>query len=69
MTIDGHQVSLSEHPSGEATATISGSQSAWIAALGPDADRSGLEVTGDAHMGDAMLDSVGAQARRAINAA
>ena len=69
MTVEGHQVSLSEHPSGEATATISGSQSAWLAALGPDADRSGLEVTGDAHMGDAMLDSVGAQARRAINAA
>jgi DNA-binding HxlR family transcriptional regulator len=69
LTVNGHEVSLSEHPEGDAMAKISGSQGAWLAALGPDADRSGLEVTGDARMADAMLDCVGAQARRAVNAA
>jgi DNA-binding HxlR family transcriptional regulator len=69
MTVDGAHISLSEEPTGDASATISGSQSAWLAALGPEADRSGLEVNGDARMADTMLDCVGAQARRAVNAA
>jgi DNA-binding HxlR family transcriptional regulator len=69
MTVDGHEISLAEKAAGSADATISGSQPAWLAALGPDGDRSGLEVSGDARMADAMLDCVGAQAHRAINAA
>jgi DNA-binding HxlR family transcriptional regulator len=69
MKVDGHEISLAESEASDVSATISGSQSAWLAALGPDADRSGLEVSGDARMADAMLDCVGAQARRAVNAA
>ena len=69
LTVDGAHISLSESPAGDASATVSGSQMAWLAALGPEADRSGLEVSGDARMADAMLDCVGAQARRAVNAA
>jgi DNA-binding HxlR family transcriptional regulator len=69
MTVDGHVISLAESAASDAAATIAGSQNAWLAALGPDADRSGLEVTGDARMADAMLDCVSAQARRAVNAA
>jgi len=69
MSVEGHTISLAEVPSASAVASISGSQGAWLAALGPDSDRSGLEVSGDARMADAMLDCVGAQARRAVNAA
>jgi len=69
MTIDGDHVDLREEPAAEAKATVSGSQSAWLAALGPDADRSGLEISGDSRLADALLDGVGAQARRAANAA
>ena len=69
MMVDGHRVELREEPAGEAKATIRGSQSAWLAALGPDADRSGLDISGDSRLADALLDGVGAQARRAVNAA
>jgi len=69
MTIDGHRVDLREEAATEAKATVSGSQSAWLSALGPDADRSGLEISGDTRLADALLDGVGAQARRAANAA
>jgi DNA-binding HxlR family transcriptional regulator len=69
MTIHGNEVTLSEHPAADAMATVSGSQAAWLSALGPDVDRSSLEVTGDARLADALLDTVGAHARRAVNVA
>lgn len=69
MSIGGSKVELSEHEAGGADATISGSQSAWIAALGPDADRSGLEISGDSRMADVVLEGVSATARRAVSAA
>src|SRR3954452_22795923 len=45
MLVDGRTIELSEQPAAWGGATIAGSQSAWLAALGPDADRSGLEVS------------------------
>jgi hypothetical protein len=69
LTVEGGVVTLTEHPASNAQATVAGSQNAWVAALGPDADRSGLEVTGDARLADALIDSVSAQSRRAVNAA
>ena len=69
MSVSGGTVELREQPAADAKATVSGSQSAWLAALGPDADRSGLEVSGDSRLADALLDTVGATARRAVNAA
>ena len=69
LSVEGGQVTLREEPAGGAQATVKGSQSAWLAALGPDADRSGLEVTGDRRLADVVLDTVGSQARRAVNVA
>ena len=69
LRLDGREVTLGERAADHPQATVSGSESAWLAALGPDADRSGLEVAGDARVADAVLDSVGAHARRAANAA
>ena len=69
MSVDGDRVDLREEAASDAKATVKGSEAAWLAALGPDADRSGLSISGDSRLADALLDSVGAQARRAVNAA
>jgi DNA-binding HxlR family transcriptional regulator len=69
MSINGGTCDLHEQAAHDAKATISGSQAAWLAALGPDADRSSLSVDGDSRVADAVLDTVGAQARRAVNVA
>ena len=44
---------------GEGTsAHIDGTEAAWIAALGPDPDRSGLKIDGDQRVASALLDGV-----------
>ena len=69
MTVGGGEVDLVEREVSGAEASISGSQSAWVAALGPDADRSGLDISGDPRLADVVLEGVSATARRAVNAA
>jgi len=69
MTFNGGHIDLHERPASDAQATVSGSEAAWLAALGPDSDRGGLDISGDARLADAVLDAVGAQARRAANVA
>jgi DNA-binding HxlR family transcriptional regulator len=39
-------------------ATVSGSHAAWVDALGPDGDRSGLKVEGDRQLAETLLDGV-----------
>lgn len=56
-----------EEPEGEASdanARVSGGHGAWVAALGPEADRSGLEFEGDRKLAEALLDGVAAGKRR-----
>lgn len=69
LSVGGAKADLAEREAERADATIAGSQAAWIAALGPDADRSGLDISGDARLADVVLDGVSATARRAVNAA
>src|SRR4051812_15561076 len=69
MTVEAGRVDLREEATSDAKATVRGSQSAWLAALGPDGDRSGLEISGDVRLADAVLDTVGAQAQRTANVA
>ena len=69
LSVSGGEVTLSEREAGGAEASISGTQAAWIAALGPDADRSELRIRGDVRLADMLLDGVTATARRAVNAA
>src|SRR3954471_22522422 len=69
LSVEGGEVSLAEREVGGADASIEGTEAAWIAALGPDADRSGLRIRGDARLADLVLDGVAATARRAANAA
>ena len=52
-----------------ADARVSGPLKAWIAAFGPDRDRSGLEVSGDRRLAEALLDGIAAVELRNSQAA
>jgi DNA-binding HxlR family transcriptional regulator len=59
LTATDGRVELAERQeSGEADARAVGSEEAWIAALGPDAAREGLELTGDRALVDALLEGL-----------
>jgi len=60
---------IAERPASDAAVRISGSDLDWIEALGPGADRGGLEVTGDERLAAVVLDGIGATAERASRAA
>jgi DNA-binding HxlR family transcriptional regulator len=64
---DGH-VTISEQPIESPDASVRGSVPAWVAALGPDGDDSGLEFTGDRSLSEELIGgflSAGAAARAA----
>lgn len=52
--VDG-MMTVDEQAHPDADARIEGSETAWVAALGPDADRCRLEITGDRSIADALL--------------
>ena len=53
----GH-VEISERSAPEADAKISGPERAWVEALGPDASRTELEISGDQDIAEAFLDAL-----------
>jgi DNA-binding HxlR family transcriptional regulator len=55
MSVAGSTMAVEERSEPAADARIAGAETAWVAALGPDADTSGLEVSGDARVADALL--------------
>ena len=58
LTLDGGRIEIAEREAPEADVRVRGSEQAWIAALGPQADRSGLTVEGDGRLADALLESL-----------
>ena len=61
---------LAEHDTPvDADARVTGSEAAWVAALGPDTSRGGLEVGGDRGLADALLDALAEGTARASAAA
>jgi DNA-binding HxlR family transcriptional regulator len=62
LTARDGRVEIEEREEPRADARVSGSHKAWIAALGPDADRSGLNIEGDGSLAEALLDGVSAAA-------
>ncbi len=62
------RVSIAEREAPDADARLAGLESAWVRALGPDADRQALELDGDAQLAEALLDAFGAEAERAAAA-
>ena len=65
MTLAESGTSLREEPAEDARATVAGSESAWIAAMGPDGARAGLSVSGDPPLADVVLDGMSATSHRA----
>ena len=55
LSAGGGVVTISERVPDDVDATVSGSLASWIAALGPESDREGLDVTGDRGLADALL--------------
>jgi DNA-binding HxlR family transcriptional regulator len=51
---DGH-VAIDEHPEGPADAVVTGSEEAWISALGPDGAIASLQVEGSRGLAEALL--------------
>jgi DNA-binding HxlR family transcriptional regulator len=54
---------------GDPDATVTGSQDAWVRALGPDGDMTGLEISGDRRLAEALLSGFTAIAGRRSAAA
>ena len=63
------RVEIEEREEPDADAQVGGPHKAWIAALGPDADFSGLDITGDRHLAETLLEGVAAGALRNSRAA
>ena len=58
LTARGGRTDLAERSAPEADAKIAGPERAWVEALGPDASRTELEITGDREIADAFLDAL-----------
>ena len=58
LTVADGEVSIEEREEPSADARVSGSHKAWIAALGPESDRSGLEITGNVSLAKSLLDGI-----------
>jgi DNA-binding HxlR family transcriptional regulator len=66
---DGGHVSISERePPGEADATVSGDEAAWVRALGPDGDLEGLKIRGARQLAEELLAGLVAAAARRVAA-
>ena len=63
------RVEVEERQEPNADARVSGPQSAWIDALGPEGDRSGLEISGDRRLVEALLDEITPESVRSTAAA
>ncbi|MBW3609213.1 MAG: helix-turn-helix transcriptional regulator [Actinobacteria bacterium] len=69
ISVAGGAVTIAEQPAPDASARVAGTEADWIEALGPVADRGGLQVTGDERLAMVVLDAIGATAQRASRAA
>jgi hypothetical protein len=69
LTAERGEVSIAERSEPDADARVSGAQRAWIAAFGPDADRSGLKFEGNRELAEALLGALAGAAAQARAAA
>jgi hypothetical protein len=58
FAIAGGRLRASDEAHGQATARVEGDEAAWIAALGPRGDRSGLRFSGRRSIAQRILDSL-----------
>jgi DNA-binding HxlR family transcriptional regulator len=59
----GDRATIAERPEPGADARVTGTQTAWIAALSPTGDRDELEITGDRALAEQLLDALAASER------
>ncbi len=64
LTVGDGEIAITEMAT-EEDATVSGNVAAWVAALGPEGDRSGLSVSGEGALADTVLDGFTAAAASA----
>lgn len=64
VAIVGDTMSVEERSAPDADARIAGSEAAWVAALGPEADVSGLELSGRPEVAQALLSGLAPVAAR-----
>ena len=69
LTVADGRVAIAERAAPDADARVDGPHEAWIAALGPDHDFSGLRIEGDKALAGAVLDGLAAVTTRASSAA
>jgi hypothetical protein len=55
LIADRGEVSVAERAESDADARVSGTQREWIAAFGPDMDRSGLRIEGNRELAEGLL--------------
>lgn len=58
IAAEAEGMSFAEREAPEADCRITGDEAAWVAALGPDADRRGLEIAGMSQTAGALLDAL-----------
>jgi len=69
LAVGAGQVTVAERaPATEPAATVRGPESAWIAALGPQGELSGLTIAGNRPLADAVLGGLVRSAARAVAA-
>jgi DNA-binding HxlR family transcriptional regulator len=54
-TISQREVAIEESEAGGADACVSGDRDSWVRALSPELDRSGLEISGNRELAEALL--------------
>ena len=69
ITVSRAATTIAEQQAPDTTASIAGSEADWIDALGPDADRSGLQISGYERLAAVVLDGICASAARGVRAA
>jgi DNA-binding HxlR family transcriptional regulator len=69
ISVSRGEATISEHEVADAAVEITGSEAAWIEALGPGADHGALSINGDERLAKVVLDGVCAQAARGVRAA
>jgi DNA-binding HxlR family transcriptional regulator len=55
LTCAAGSVAISEQPDGDVDATVTGSEAAWVRALGPDQDMADLDISGQRGMAELLL--------------
>jgi DNA-binding HxlR family transcriptional regulator len=58
LAVTAGEMTIEERAAPEADARVSGPETAWVAALGPEADRGGLKLEGDQRLAQALLDAL-----------